>query len=222
MYVELLAATTGAWLLKRWAERETDGDMANWSDLLGEFAGRGCYRAFERKNPATATNKTYLNHIIEAGHHSVLEHASATFSVTGVSRHLLGELTRHRHLSYSVESLRYCPPRRAALHPGVAEDSYLVELMSEHWEVSVETYNHVYERLLGKGLAKKQAREIAAQWLPLSTATDLVVSGNLRAWRDVLLKRNDPAANREIRLLARLILAELRLFAPNSFQDMEA
>lgn len=222
MYVELLASTTGHWMLQRWVERVGAGDSGTWSDFLGEFAGRGCYRSFERKNPKTATNESYLDHIIESGHFSVLEHASVSIAVEGVSRHLLGELTRHRHLGYSVESLRYCPPRESAMHPGVAEDPYLVELQQETWEAAVDVYKHVFERKRAEGLPVKEAREIAAQWLPLSTSTDLVVSGNLRAWRDVIAKRNDPSANREIRELARLILAELKQVAANSFQDMEA
>lgn len=42
------------------------------------------------------------------GHTSVLEHISFTFHVTGVSRALLAQLSRHRHISLSVRSQRYC------------------------------------------------------------------------------------------------------------------
>ena len=45
---------------------------------------------------------------IKSGHHSVLEHASFTFRITGVSRSLLAQLTRHRLASFSVQSQRYC------------------------------------------------------------------------------------------------------------------
>ena len=43
-----------------------------------------------------------------SGHTSVLEHISFTFHITGVSRTLLAQLTRHRHASFSVRSQRYC------------------------------------------------------------------------------------------------------------------
>lgn len=41
------------------------------------------------------------------GHRSVLEHISFTFEVSGVSRALLAQLSRHRHISLSVQSQRY-------------------------------------------------------------------------------------------------------------------
>ena len=43
-----------------------------------------------------------------SGHHSVLEFAHFTFHITGVSRALLAQLTRHRHCGFAVRSQRYC------------------------------------------------------------------------------------------------------------------
>lgn len=74
---------------------------------LAEFAGRACYQAFERKRPETATNKGYLANIQKQSHWSVLEHASASLYIQGVSRALTHELVRHRHMSYSQLSQRY-------------------------------------------------------------------------------------------------------------------
>ena len=48
-----------------------------------------------------------LTTIMASGHFSTLEHASYTFSVEGVSRALLAQLTRHRLASFSVQSQRY-------------------------------------------------------------------------------------------------------------------
>ena len=45
-----------------------------------------------------------LTRIIQAGHESVLEHITLTYRVQGISRALLQEVSRHRHLSLSVES----------------------------------------------------------------------------------------------------------------------
>jgi thymidylate synthase (FAD) len=64
----------------RW---ETDADGG---EALAEFAGRACYQAWHKPNPSTATNAGYLRHILEVGHLSVIEHATATFYITGVSR----------------------------------------------------------------------------------------------------------------------------------------
>ena len=64
---------------------ETD---AEGGEALAEFAGRACYQSWKKPNPATATNAGYLQHILEVGHYSVLEHGSVTFYVTGASRSL--------------------------------------------------------------------------------------------------------------------------------------
>ena len=42
-----------------------------------------------------------------SGHRSVLEHVSFTFQAIGISRACLAQLTRHRLVSFSVESQRY-------------------------------------------------------------------------------------------------------------------
>lgn len=76
------------------------------ADELGEMAGRLCYKSWKRPNPVTANNKGYIGNIIAQQHFSVLEHASATFWISGVSRSLTHELVRHRHLSFSAEEDR--------------------------------------------------------------------------------------------------------------------
>ena len=54
----------------------------------------------------------FVQKIMGMGHESVLEHASFTFGVEGVSRVLLAQLTRHRIASFSVQSLPIWPKRR--------------------------------------------------------------------------------------------------------------
>src|SRR4051794_14577586 len=89
-----------------WTHFEPPDDVA-WStdadggQALAEFAGRACYQTWDKRVPATASNAGYLRHLVEVGHHAVLEHATATFYLTGVSRSFSQQLVRHRHLSYS-------------------------------------------------------------------------------------------------------------------------
>src|SRR3954467_15992890 len=90
---------------------ETD---AEGGQALAEFAGRACYQSWDKPNPATATNEGFLRHILEVGHLSVLEHATVTLYVSGISRSVTHELIRHRHFSYSQLSQRYVPERGAA------------------------------------------------------------------------------------------------------------
>jgi thymidylate synthase (FAD) len=91
-------------------ETDADGGQA-----LAEFAGRACYQSWDKPNPATATNRGYLRHILEVGHLSVLEHGTVSMYLTGVSRSMTHELVRHRHFSYSQLSQRYVPERDAAV-----------------------------------------------------------------------------------------------------------
>src|SRR5690606_30569248 len=69
------------------------------ADLVPEAAGRVCYDSFDLPNPATRNNADYLANIRRQLHFSVLEHSNFMFHVAEVSRALLAEITRHRHLS---------------------------------------------------------------------------------------------------------------------------
>jgi thymidylate synthase ThyX len=74
--------------------------MAIGGQALIEFAGRSCYRSWS--NPSGRNNAAYIANLIEMAHFSVLEHASATFWITGISRSCSHELVRHRHLSFCL------------------------------------------------------------------------------------------------------------------------
>ncbi|ASZ75391.1 ThyX-like thymidylate synthase [Mycobacterium phage JoshKayV] len=205
-------------------ESGTFGDFD--ADELAEFAGRNCYQSFHRPNPATAENEDYLAHILEVGHESVLEHASATFYIE-TSRSVLTELERHRHLSFSVVSQRYVDPTPLGVHwPPVL--SKLPELDRAYAEdillLAKDQVDQAYAGLLqvfqANGLPRKQAREAARAVLPNMTNSPMVVTGNHRAWRNVIKARWHVAADAEIRELAGELLAQLREIAPNTYQDI--
>lgn len=197
------------------------------ADALAEFAGRACYQSWDRPNPATATNAGYLDHIIEVGHESVLEHASATFYVEDVSRSLTHELVRHRHLSYSQLSQRFVdedrpdgyvtPPAVAALD---GPDGELARsLVDQHDARSRVVYADLVQLLAKGGAQRKQARQAARCVLPNMTETKIVVTGNMRAWRHFIDMRATLAADVEIRELAVEVLRRLREYAPATFAD---
>ncbi|WP_395759512.1 FAD-dependent thymidylate synthase [Streptomyces althioticus] len=192
------------------------------ADGIAEAAGRLCYKSFNRPNPNTARNEDYLKNIIDQGHFSVLEHASVSFLVRGVSRALLAELTRHRHLSFSVVSQRYVDySETEPVIPPALEGSQAAEDIRTEYRLQTDFYENLVKHLMeDKGLKRKQAREAARAVLPNAAPVDLVVTGNLRAWRDVLGKRWHVAADVEICRFAGLILSHLREVAPNSFQDI--
>jgi thymidylate synthase (FAD) len=230
MHVAILAATSlhsgvlrGEYDYDEWASQPITGQWSD-ADALSEAAGRICYQSWGRPNPATASNAGYLGNILAHGHHSVLEHASVTFLVRGVSRALLAELTRHRHLSFSVVSQRYVSysETEPVIPPALADDDENAGLVRYAYVHSRAVYEALTSKLMTKGLSRKQAREAARAVLPNAAPVDMVVTGNLRAWRDVLGKRHSEAADAEIQEFAREVLALLREIAPNSFQDFSA
>ncbi|MFG3405613.1 FAD-dependent thymidylate synthase [Streptomyces sp. NPDC048142] len=232
MNVELIASITVGdlplWRAYGYDVRPQNAERTEDADALAETAGRLCYKSFDRPNPSTARNSDYLANIIAQGHYSVLEHASATFLVRDVSRALLTELTRHRHLSFSVVSQRYVSyenttPVIPPAVTGVESDTMATNMrmsVEGAYTFAVKQYEDLVRKLMSQGLKRKQAREAARCVLPNAAPVDMIVSGNMRAWRDVLGKRWHVAADAEIREYAGKTLEILRRVAPNSFQDV--
>ena len=204
---------------------------------LVEFAGRACYQSFAKPNPATARNADYINRTLHGQKHwSIAEHATATFYITGVSRALTHELIRHRHLSYSQLSQRFVDESEAniVIPPAVTEstatvvydtedfrddlDGSLTEALEWWAQDALLNYEEIVEALQGEGLPRKQAREAARAVLPNMTETRIVVTGNLRAWHEVIERRTAPDADAEFQQVAGLIRDELQKLAPAIFQ----
>lgn len=192
--------------------------------------GRACYQSWSKPNPKTATNAGYIGHIIDVGHFSVLEHASVSFYITGISRSCTHELIRHRHFSYSQLSQRYVPENDAevVVPPGMDDDPELVEMFVAAADASRATYVELLARLEAKFadqpnavLRRKQARQAARAVLPNGTETRIVVTGNYRAWRHFIAMRASEHADVEIRQLAIACLRRLVEVAPAVFDDFD-
>lgn len=200
---------------------------SNGGDRVSHFAGRACYQAWDMLREETANDMGYLANIIKQGHFSVLEHGSATFYIEGVSRNLTHELIRHRHLSYSELSQRYVDMEDAnwVIPPAIRSDdgntmvpikNYSGQDNSTH---PLKLYKNIVKNLVKGGKTRKQAREAARFYLPSGMETKIVVTGNHRAWRDMLQKRYSVHADAEIRELATELLRQLKLIAPGCYQD---
>jgi len=203
---------------------------ADGGPALVEFAGRACYQSWSKPNPRTATNADYLRHIIDVGHFSVLEHATVSFYITGVSRSCTHELIRHRHFSYSQLSQRYVPEQdsQVVLPPGMEDDQQLQALFTAAADASRATYTELLARLEAKfadqpnaAIRRKQARQAARAVLPNATETRIVVTGNYRAWRHFIAMRATEHADVEIRQLAVECLRQLQREVANVFADFE-
>lgn len=200
-----------------------DNETASDAEVLMEFGGRGCYLSWDKPNPKTANTPDYLKNIIAQGHESVLEHASVSFYIEGVSRALTHELVRHRHFSYSQLSQRFVDEASAAmvLPPAIDKNSRAAVLLEEVFEKSLQEYEQIVDDLTRSGLKRKQAREAARAVLPNMTETKILVTGNHRAWRQFLQRRMDPAADAEIRRLAYEIFEQLYYSYPALYEDIK-
>ena len=75
------------------------------AEKLIEEAGRTCYLSLDKMGDDT--EKNFIRRCIKNGHHSILEHASASFRIQGASRAFTHQLVRHRLASFSQQSQRY-------------------------------------------------------------------------------------------------------------------
>lgn len=143
-----------------------------------------------------------IKKIIESGHLSVLEHCYASFLVT-CSVRVLGQLTRHRHLSFTCKSAR-----------GSRFDTLVNPYTLGRVPLSDFNVGHTYNSALSD---KDTKEEQAAYFLPQGVETSLVVTGNFRAWYEYLPKRLCKRAMPEHRELAMAIQKHLADAAPEIF-----
>lgn len=188
-----------------------------------------------------------LRTLFEQGHWSIAEHGWATLYFTGVSRAFTHELIRHRHLSYSQLSQRFVNSEDAnlVLPPalrdkwnndidmavelfkqvtGVAPENSEAEAEESKREVlgevlglNFQAYSGAVDRLMSAGHTRKEAREAARAFLPNMMETRIVVTGNLRAWHEVIARRTAPDADAEMREVMEMARKELADVSPVIF-----
>lgn len=157
-----------------------------------------------------------VQRILESGHLSVLEHCYASFEVK-CSVRVLGQLTRHRHLSFTCKSARGSKFDKMIVPSLIVRQ---VDELTEGGQTDEDIVDGItcdalklYNLLLGETVDEQDA----AYFLPQGIQTDLVVTGNFRAWFEYLPKRLCRRAMPEHRELARLIQQELAKAAPEIF-----
>ncbi len=178
-------------------------------EALLEHAGRVCYRSESRGDPAK-----FLRARLQEGHESLIEHASATFEISGISRACSHQLVRHRIASYSQESQRYVDASDPALvvPDAIAADPHAREV----WDGFVEQVKSAYRELRELGILKEDARFV----LPNAAATRIIVTMNFRELRHFFRLRITPEAQWEIRRMATKMLELLAPHAPTIFGDL--
>ena len=220
-------------------------DTATDPALLIALAAKRCYMSFEPGlNPNVTRVRSdlveYFDNILKSGHGSVLEHASYTFAIEGVSRVFTGEMNRHRAgWAISEGSMRFIRftdipwwlPTSLEDQPGDnaellekkrrtrdefgraftdAEEHY--KTLLDIWEMDSGNKNFSY---------KKKLTSCLRRIIPMGVATGGVWTGNIRALRHVIALRTSSAAEEEILLVFSMIAKSIRDTEPLLFGDFE-
>ena len=137
-----------------------------------------------------------------------------------MSRAFLTELTRHRHLSFSVQSQRFVDESdcNVVMPPAIRDTDDRTRTKWRYDMVdAIETYANQVEAL--GNLPRKQAREAARSVLPNAVETRMVVTANLRSWYNVIALRTADGVDQEMREVMTLVRDQLATIAPTIFKE---
>jgi len=205
---------------------QASAGASDGEDLI-EVAGRLCYLSFgDRQSPKT--NQQYIRHLIAHGHESVLEHATWSFVLAGVSRGFSHQLVRHRvGFAFSQLSQQYYDHGSApSVMPAVLRR---LPAAAARWHEAVTRSQQAYAELLDlledapDDIPPRErlrlVRSAARTVLPAATETKLLFSANARALRHFLITRGTIEGDEEMRLVAAAVLELMRQEAPSLFAD---
>ena len=186
------------------------------ADGFDEIWGRTAMVLPKDEDPETDKALKLLQGIVRAGHGSVLEHCTFTFSIEGISRACSHQLIRHRIASYSQQSQRYV---RGEFFDYVTPKSITDggTLLLEKYDEFMDETMKFYTQMVNSGIPKEDARYI----LPNATTTNIVVTMNARELLHFIGLRMDKRAQWEIRELAKEMLRQVKEVAPVIFGDLE-
>ncbi len=154
----------------------------------------------------------FLGKILRMGHLSVLEHASFTFGIEGISRATSHQLVRHRLASYSQQSQRYVTMDRPEY---VTPQSVIGdEGMKRRFDGAVERVFKLYGELVAEGVPTEDARYL----LPNAACTKIIVTMNARELIHFFRLRCCERAQWEIRVMATKMLELAKKEAPFIFK----
>ena len=179
-----------------------------------EDAGRVCYKSEGKKvvNVTKPSAPKFVKMMKDRGHHSVLEHASFTFAISGISRVVSHQLVRHRIASYSQLSQQKSDASELefVVPPDIRRAG---ELTFEYAEL-MSRCQEFYKKLVDRGVSLGTARYA----LPSGFSTRIVMTMNARSLLNLIAQRECAAEEWEFRQLATAIRRELMGVAPRIFK----
>jgi thymidylate synthase (FAD) len=157
--------------------------------------------------------KAILEHVMNLGHTSVIEHTSFSFAISDVSRSLTHQLVRHRIASYAQQSQRYVnlSEPNYVTPPKIAKNKE----MKKAYDETMENIWNEYNKLQKLGIPIEDSRYI----LPNAACTNIIVTMNARSLLNFFELRCCLHAQWEIRQLANMMLREVKKVAPTIFKN---
>ena len=120
------------------------------AEKIGAYAAKRCYRSSGVNGRSNVENQTK---VLENQHGSVLEHATVSLDISGITRACSLELNRHRQNAISQESTRYCDFENG--DGAIVLEPYYAQLWGKHGH-EYPAYHHAFG---GIGLSNPE------QWL---------------------------------------------------------
>ena len=197
-------------------------------DKIAAMAARGDYmsdslvgKSFEETMGGTdKDHQEFLDDKAFRGHFGVFEHKPPAFFVEGLSRVAMAQLTRHRLLSFDVQSQRYVnfEDKEPVVPPTFVDDGAIhshkwEQYLLEHWRNSVRFYKDAID----DGIPKEDARF----FLPQAAPVNLTMTGNNRALMHMVDLRANAKAQWEAQEFAEKVYDELMDYAPKTFSAYE-
>lgn len=201
-------------------------DMADYNTIIKkiEKIGRVCYKS--EGNITEDSSERFIKNILKRGHESVIEHEAVTVRMI-CDRGVTHEIVRHRIASYSQESTRYCNYSGDKFGNQITvidiADGFEYDLSKENdlakyriWEEAMKNAEKSYFAMLELGATPQEARSI----LPNSLKTEIVITMNLRSWRNFFRLRLDHHAHPQMREVAAIAFKEFHDKLPIFFEDI--
>jgi thymidylate synthase (FAD) len=147
--------------------------------------------------------------VVLSGNSSPLEHVNITFEISGVSRALLAQITRHRTASFNVQSQRYVNATNfnyvipSAIENNLKAKEEFIDFMNK----SKDFYIYLQEEY---GIKNEDSRAV----LPNATDCNMIVTFDLHNFRNFYGLRSCKHAQEEIRLLAEKMMELVKEHIP--------
>lgn len=215
-----------------------DGQPRVDGDAIAEVAGRECYESWDNGRG----HEEYIKNIVESKDGSILHHVVFGLLIAGVSRSFSFEWVRHKTGIKSDEldgtedtdisqlsqryvdskDIRFVVPTEIQRVGGMALTDFTHSCLSSlnaYRDIAFSLEQDLEIMSLSGTDRRKRIRQAARSVLPNAAETRFFVTGNLRAFRNLLEQRTSPLADQEFRRVADAIGVALRPFAPQVFAD---